>query len=91
MVSPMIGKVLLEIAKALGKAVIAGVGVELARVASGHVQKRFGPKTEENPKKPEDMTPEELRAENERLRSEVSRLKERLEVSPLPPDVAEGR
>ena len=64
---PTVGKVLLEIVKALGKAVVAGVGVELARAASGHVQKRFGPKKED--KKPEEMTPEELRKENERLRS----------------------
>lgn len=85
---PLVGKVLLEIAKALGKAVIAGVGVELARVASGHVQKRFGPKKDE--KKPEEMTPEELKKENERLRAEVEELKERLGTSTVPPDVAIG-
>ena len=85
---PMVGKVVLEIAKALGKAVIAGVGVELARVASGHVQKRFGPKKDD--KKPEDMTPEELRRENERLKAEVEALKERLGSSTVPPDVVAG-
>ncbi len=85
---PMVGKVLLEIVKALGKAVVAGVGVELARVASGHVQKRFGPKKDD--KKPEEMTPEELRKENERLRAEVEELKERLGTSTVPPDVAIG-
>lgn len=85
----MIGKVLLEIAKALGKAVIAGVGVELARVASGHVQKRFGPKKDD--KEPEDMTPEELRKENERLRAEVEELKGRRGESPVPPDLATDR
>lgn len=87
---PLVGKVLLEIAKALGKAVIAGVGVELARVASGHVQKRFGPKTGKDEKKPEEMTPEELKKENERLRAEVEELKERLGTSTVPPDVAIG-
>lgn len=86
---PMVGKVLLEIAKTLGKAVIAGVGVELARVASGHVQKRFGPKKDDK-KKPEEMTPEELKKENERLRAEVEELKERLGTSTVPPDVAVG-
>lgn len=85
----MIGKVLLEIAKALGKAVIAGVGVELARVASGHVQKRFGPKKDD--KKPKEMTPEELREENERLRAEVEDLKSRMGASPVPPDLATDR
>lgn len=85
---PMVGKVVLEIAKALGKAVIAGVGVELARVASGHVQKRFGPKKDD--KKPEDMTPEELRRENERLKAEVEALKERLDSSTVPPDIVAG-
>lgn len=84
---PSVGKVLLEIVKALGKAVIAGVGVELARVASGHVQKRFGPKKDE--KKPEEMTPEELRQDNERLRAEVEELK-RAGTSTVPPDIAAG-
>ena len=86
---PMVGKVVIEIAKALGKAVIAGVGVELARVASGHVQKRFGPKKDD--KKPEDMTPEELRRENERLKAEVEELKDRLGSSTVPPDIAAGQ
>lgn len=85
---PMVGKVLLEIAKALGKAVIAGVGVELARVASGHVQRRFGPK--DDAKKAEDMTPEELREENARLKAEVEDLKQRLDSPRVPPDVAIG-
>lgn len=83
------GKVLVEIAKALGKAVIAGVGVELARVASGHVQRRFGVR-QEDPKKEEEMTPEELRRENQRLKAEVEALKQRLDPVPIPPDVVEG-
>jgi hypothetical protein len=82
----MIGKVVLEIGKALGKAVIAGVGVELARVASAHIQKRFGPK--QDAKKPEDMTPEELRAENERLRTENERLKRQLDPSEIAAEIA---
>lgn len=39
-----IGKALIEIGKALGKAVVAGVGMELARAASGHVKRIAGPK-----------------------------------------------
>jgi hypothetical protein len=46
-----IGKILLEVGKALGKAVIAGVGLELARVASGHVKKAVGPKDDKAPSK----------------------------------------
>ena len=36
-----------EIGKALGKAVVAGVGLELARLASGHMRKRLGVKDED--------------------------------------------
>lgn len=42
-----IGKVLVEIGKALGKAVVAGIGLELARAASGHVKRVVGPKDAE--------------------------------------------
>jgi len=45
--APVVGRVLVEIAKALGKAVIAGVGLELARAASGHVKRAVGPKDKE--------------------------------------------
>ena len=36
------GRIVAEIGKALGKAVIAGVGLELARVATKAVKARFG-------------------------------------------------
>ncbi len=36
------GRIVVEIGKALGKAVIAGVGLELARVATKAVRARFG-------------------------------------------------
>ena len=39
-----VGKVLVEIGKALGKAIVAGVGLELARAATGHVKRIVGPK-----------------------------------------------
>jgi hypothetical protein len=80
-----IGKIVVEIGKALGKAVIAGVGLELARVASGHVKKRFGPKDDtkkDDAKKKEEetLTPEEqlakAKAENEELRAELERIKQ---------------
>lgn len=82
---PMVGKIIVEIGKALGKAVIAGVGLELARVASGHVRKRFGPKDDakKNDEKKRDeqkpLTAEEqlakVKAENEELRAELERIK----------------
>jgi hypothetical protein len=75
-----IGKIVVEIGKALGKAVIAGVGLELARVASGHVKKRFGPKDDAKKKEEETLTPEEqlakAKAENEELRAELERIKQ---------------
>ena len=40
-------RVLLEIGKALGKAVIAGVGLELAKVASDRVRRTFGAKKDD--------------------------------------------
>lgn len=36
------GRIVAEIGKALGKAVIAGVGLELARVATKAIRARFG-------------------------------------------------
>jgi hypothetical protein len=40
----VVAKLMVEVGKALGKAVIAGVGLELARSASGRVKKIVGPK-----------------------------------------------
>jgi hypothetical protein len=80
MMGETIGKIVVEIGKALGKAVIAGVGLELARVASGHVKKRFGPKDDAKKKEEETLTPEEqlakAKAENEELRAELERIKQ---------------
>jgi|GEM_PF-1328514 len=39
-----IGKILVEIGKALGKAIVAGVGLELARAATGQVKRAVGSK-----------------------------------------------
>jgi hypothetical protein len=48
MVTPLageaVGKILVEIGKALGKAIVAGIGLELARAATGHVKRAVGPK-----------------------------------------------
>jgi hypothetical protein len=48
MVSPQagetVGKILVEIGKALGKAIVAGVGLELARAATGQVKRAVGAK-----------------------------------------------
>jgi hypothetical protein len=70
------GNVVVEVMKALGKAFVAGVGVEIAKVAGQHISKRLGPKGEK--KKDENKDSEELKAENERLREEVQKLRDEL-------------
>jgi hypothetical protein len=64
-------RLLVEIAKTLGKALIAGVGVEIARLAGQHLNTRLGPKKGPDGKR----TPEELEAENQRLREELDKLR----------------
>lgn len=89
-----IGKVLLEVGKALGKAVVAGIGLELARAASGHVKKAVGPKDKAKGDTPavDDGTVDEqdagrtataadvarVRRENAALREELEALKREL-------------
>ncbi len=65
--------VIVEIGKALGKAVVAGVGLELARLATGHMRKRLGVKDEEAEKRDADL--EKVKRENEALRKEIDQLK----------------
>lgn len=52
----VVAKLVVEVGKALGKAVIAGVGLELARAASGRVKKVVGPKEDEQLKEGESPT-----------------------------------
>lgn len=87
---PTLGKIVVEIGKTLGKAIITGVGLELARVASLKVRRRLG--EEEKPKTPPpvqtrtdatypDGPPQpsdelaRARAQNAALREELERLK----------------
>lgn len=88
----LIGKVIVEIGRTLGKAVIAGIGMELAKVAGTHLQKRLAAKpapkdgkaakaSDDKDKDPvADPDVERVRAENERLRAEVARLREELDA-----------
>jgi hypothetical protein len=71
-----VGKIVVEFGRLLGKAFIAGVGMEIAKVAGSHLQKRLAPKDDK--KKEPEPTEEELRAENDKLRAEVDRLREEL-------------
>ena len=74
-------KIIAEIARTLGRAVVAGVGVELARLASRALRKRLDPDDDEVHKKDppaREQTPEELKAELERLKAENERLKTEL-------------
>ncbi len=52
-----IGKALIEIGKALGKAIVAGVGLELARAATGHVKRIVGPKEKDDGDNDDDPSP----------------------------------
>ena len=87
-----IGKALVEIGKALGKAIVAGVGLELARAATGHVKRIVGPKDEEDddaPKPPKkkratkqaDVVVDAIdAAEVARMRSENEALRKEVEA-----------
>ncbi len=68
--------IIVEIGRTLGKAVLAGVGMELARLASLALRKRLDPSDEEEAAK--EPTPEELKAENEKLKAELEKLKTEL-------------
>jgi cell division protein FtsB len=68
--------IIVEIGRTLGKAVLAGVGVELARLASLALRKRLDPSDEQKAEK--EPTPEELKAENEQLKAELEKLKTEL-------------
>jgi len=77
---PLIGKIVVDVARALGKAVVAGVGFQLAALASSHMQKKFGPadkKQSEADKKAElEADVERVKAENEKLKAEIQALKD---------------
>ena len=68
--------IIVEIGRTLGKAVLAGVGMELARLASLALRRRLDPHDEEEAAK--EPTPEELKAENEKLKAELEKLKTEL-------------
>jgi hypothetical protein len=74
--------IIIDIGRTLGKAVIAGVGLELARLASLALRRRLDPSEEDEAKKKSDekkaATPEELRAENEKLKAELEKLRSEL-------------
>ena len=65
------GKVIIDIARTLGKAILAGVGLELAKVASDQIRKKLGPKEQK------DETPEE---ENARLKAELAKAREEIDA-----------
>ena len=93
MVTPLageaVGKILVEIGKALGKAIVAGIGRELARAATGHVKRAVAPRaqpddtdTAGNAERDQVVTDAAIatelaktRRENEALRRELEDLK----------------
>jgi len=74
LVAPLIGRVVADVAKQLAKAVLAGVGIELARVAGEHVRDRLGVQ-----KRRSDEEVDALELENRRLKDEVLRLRRQLD------------
>jgi hypothetical protein len=65
-----VGKIVVTVGKLIGEALLAGVGLEIAKVTGEHLKKRLGPK--------DAKTKEEVAAENEKLKAENSKLKEEL-------------
>jgi len=81
--NPLVGKVIADIARALGKAVLAGVGLELAKVASDHVKRRLGPKKADGDDADEEP---DLEAENQKLKAEIEKLRDELAAAKAPAD-----
>jgi hypothetical protein len=63
-------RVIITVGKLIGEALLAGVGLEIAKVTGEHLKKRLGPK--------DAKTKEEVAAENDRLKAENAKLKEEL-------------
>jgi cell division protein FtsB len=75
-------KIIVEIGRTLGKAVLAGLGVELARLASLALRKKLTPKEEAEKAAAkaaaEAEAEQDLTAENEKLKAELEQLKTEL-------------
>ncbi len=70
---PPLVSVIVEVSKALAKAVVTGVGLELARVASQRVRRRLGVKDDEETTEESDL--ERIKRENAELRRELDAIK----------------
>jgi hypothetical protein len=73
-----IGSGLAAIGKALGKAVVAGIGMELARVATSRVKQAIAQENVEKARNERDEAERELarvRRENQRLQDELEDLR----------------
>lgn len=81
-VGPLIVNVIVEVSKALAKAVVTGVGLELARVASQRVRRRLGVHDDDEVKKESDL--QRVKRENAELRKELEALKAEREKKPIP-------
>jgi hypothetical protein len=72
------GKIVVEVGKALGKAVVAGIGLELARVVSKAIKARFDNDHDDDDERKSQREPdtlEALRRENASLRAELDALR----------------
>jgi hypothetical protein len=76
--SSNIGNGLIAIGKALGKAMVAGVGLELARVATSRVKQAIAKENVDKARAERDEAERELarvRRENQRLQDELEQLR----------------
>ena len=87
MVTPLageaVGKLLVEIGKALGKAIVAGIGLELARVATGRVKRAVAPRAQpdnaDNADHADDAERDHVATELAKTRRENAALRRELE------------
>ena len=84
MVTPLageaVGKLLVEIGKALGKAIVAGIGLELARVATGRVKRAVAPRAQpDNADNADDAERDHVASELAKTRRENAALRRELE------------
>lgn len=84
--SASLGRFLAEVGRTLGKAIVAGVGMEIAKVVGSELQSRLVPRSaaRDDAAKSRSVTSaasgDDAEAENERLRAELHALRQEVEM-----------